>query len=157
AAAQKRLNTAPDDAELQPLVRELSSLQAKSAELAAQLSERAAERDAVDLELTALGREHRRILESEADATKAQGRLSLASKARHALGDYLNALTIAKVGRLEHVAVECFNQLCRKDDLVRAMSIDPRTFLVTLKDGKGRDVRKSELSAGEKQLYAVAL
>lgn len=50
-----------------------------------------------------------------------------------------------------------FMRLARKDDIVRDVKIDPRNFNVTLIDQAGREVPKKRLSAGEKQIYAIAM
>jgi DNA sulfur modification protein DndD len=154
---QRRVNTAPSNEELQPIVRELSGLQERNAEQANIATQRTGERDAIDVELAAAARERKRLMESLEANEKSQAKLALATKARNALTDYLTELTVAKIARLEQEAVNCFTQLCRKEDLVRGMRIDPRSFQVTLVGEGGREVRKAELSAGEKQLYAVAL
>jgi DNA sulfur modification protein DndD len=83
--------------------------------------------------------------------------MDLAKKARQALDEYLAKLTATKVAQLENATMECFSQLCRKGDLVHKIHIDPRTFAVELADSAGRRVPKAELSAGEKQIYAISV
>jgi DNA sulfur modification protein DndD len=154
---QQRVNTVPDDDELVPRVRQLSELQARGAQLeasAAQLEER---RVAIEAELAEIARVRRRTIEAEENANEAEEKLVLAGRARTALADYLQRLTTAKIRRVETEVIGCFHQLCRKDDLVQSIEIDPQTFGVTLKDVRGRPLSRDELSAGEKQLYAVAL
>jgi DNA sulfur modification protein DndD len=41
--------------------------------------------------------------------------------------------------------------------LVADVQIDPETFAATLIDRKGNELPKSDLSAGEKQIYAIAM
>ena len=53
--------------------------------------------------------------------------------------------------------MNCFNQLCRKHGLVKRIEIDPRNFAVTLYDRQNRSIPKAELSAGEKQIYAISM
>lgn len=50
-----------------------------------------------------------------------------------------------------------FSRLARKDDIVNDARIDPHDFTVTLLDHAGREVPKKRLSAGEKQIYAIAM
>jgi DNA sulfur modification protein DndD len=52
---------------------------------------------------------------------------------------------------------ECFNTLARKTDAIKSISIDPKTFGVTLYDRDGNAVPKAALSAGEKQIYAISM
>jgi DNA sulfur modification protein DndD len=50
-----------------------------------------------------------------------------------------------------------FLRLARKDDIVHDVKIDPQDFKVTLLDRAAREVPKRQLSAGEKQIYAIAM
>ena len=61
-----------------------------------------------------------------------------------------------KVGLLEREFVAAFRRLMEKD-IVTDARVDPRRFTVTLLNGQGDEVRKSQLSAGEKQIYAIAM
>jgi DNA sulfur modification protein DndD len=47
--------------------------------------------------------------------------------------------------------------LARKEDLVSQLSIDPKDYSVTLRDARGDKIRKADLSAGEKEIYAICL
>jgi DNA sulfur modification protein DndD len=53
--------------------------------------------------------------------------------------------------------VKAFARLARKDDIIRDAQIDSETFRVTLIDRVGREVAKKRLSAGEKQIYSIAM
>ena len=62
-----------------------------------------------------------------------------------------------KLGQLQVEFVRCFNHLAHKGNLVAAVRIDPESFMATLVDHDGRDLPKAALSAGEKQVYAIAM
>ena len=51
---------------------------------------------------------------------------------------------------------ECFRYLLHKSDLVHRVAIDTNTFSLSLYDLQGQLVPKHRLSAGEKQLLAIA-
>ena len=70
---------------------------------------------------------------------------------------YATRLIHAKTATLSDVIVEGFNQLSRKQDRIRRVELDPRTFAATLYDTQNRALLKKELSAGEKQIYTTAL
>jgi DNA sulfur modification protein DndD len=53
--------------------------------------------------------------------------------------------------------VEAFKRLARKEDIIRDATIDAETFKVILLDSAGREVAKKRLSAGEKQIYSIAM
>ena len=59
--------------------------------------------------------------------------------------------------QLEGMILEAFQILARKSDLVGGLSIDPDTMVVRLRTREGQDVAAQQLSAGERQLLAIAI
>src|SRR5262249_29402785 len=110
-----------------------------------------------DHRLLELSRRERRLREQLASAEALGDRSALAARVQACLEDYGRALTGAKVGQLRESVVRCFSELWRKGDLVRRIEIDPTTFAVTLFDRQDRPVPKNQLSAGEKQIYAISV
>ncbi len=66
-------------------------------------------------------------------------------------------LTLKKINKLENEVTECFRYLLHKSELVQRVTIDSTTFTLTLHDREGKLLPKHRLSAGEKQLLAIAL
>ena len=62
-----------------------------------------------------------------------------------------------KVAKLSSTATKCFRELVEKDSLVSEIKIDPSTLDVTILDLDGNELLKSQLSAGEQQMFAVAI
>ena len=62
-----------------------------------------------------------------------------------------------KVAKLSSTATNCFRELVEKDSLVSEIKIDPTTLDVTILDLDGNELLKSQLSAGEQQMFAVAI
>lgn len=108
-------------------------------------------------QLATLERERKRLLNEQAGFDTAQQRTALAARAAQALGDYEDRLLTHKLGRLKSEFVRCFNQLARKENLVAGIEIDPVSFATTLIDRANNVMPKSSLSAGEKQIYAIAM
>ncbi len=150
------LKKIPADEIIKPLLGELNGLHHHFAELESQVKE--VEHQIVTLEAR-LG-EVTRLLQKqiamcmERDSVKSRTRL--ASKVQTVLSDYQAALLEKKVQELQDAVSRSFNMLCRKKDSVRRIAIDPKDFSVTLYDREGRPIPKSQLSAGEKQIYAVS-
>jgi len=90
-----------------------------------------------------------------AEAAKKQ--VDLCKKIRLVLQDYLRNATRQRVSTLEKNVESMLRSLVRKDDLVAKLSIDSRNFNVTLSDSHGEVLRKADLSAGEKEIYAICL
>ncbi len=102
-------------------------------------------------------RERRRLLDEQTGAAASSEKTALAARASQALAEYERRLLDHKLSRLRSEFVSRFNSLARKGDLVADIRIDPITFAATLIDRRGSEVPKAALSAGEKQIYAIAM
>jgi DNA sulfur modification protein DndD len=61
------------------------------------------------------------------------------------------------VSRIEVLIMDGLQKLMRKDDLITSVSIDPETFEIRLRGGGWDELPAERLSAGERQLFAVAV
>lgn len=97
-------------------------------------------------------------LEEQADsASDGLGSLSLAEAATVTLKAFCDEITEQKIKKLEAEFASTFARLSRKEDALYSAKIDPRTFHVHLRDANGREIAKPDLSAGEKQIFAIAM
>ncbi len=83
--------------------------------------------------------------------------LAQAEKAMELLTDYMEALRRMKIGRLKSSTTEMYKRLASKGDLISNIEIDPDTYLITIRDHQGHVVQKQNLSAGEKEVFAISL
>jgi len=77
-------------------------------------------------------------------------------KIQETLKTFRECLTLRKLNKLEEEIKNCFLYLLHKSDLVHRVVIDNKTFSLSLYDLTGQLVPKHRLSAGEKQLLAIA-
>lgn len=66
-------------------------------------------------------------------------------------------LKLRKLNQLETLVTQCFLYLLHKSNWVHRVEIDTESFTLALFDRAGQPVPKHRLSAGEKQLLAIAL
>ncbi|XZO03941.1 MAG: DNA sulfur modification protein DndD [Microcoleus sp.] len=78
------------------------------------------------------------------------------AKAQATLKQFKEKLTLKKLNKLEVEITDCFRYLLHKTDLVHRVAIDTQTFSLSIYDTEGKQVPKHRLSAGEKQLLAIA-
>ncbi|MEB3233702.1 MAG: DNA sulfur modification protein DndD [Leptolyngbyaceae bacterium] len=83
--------------------------------------------------------------------------LQSAQKVQATLAIYKQRLKLQKLNHLETLITECFLYLLHKSNLVHRVQIDTDSFALYLFDHDGEPVPKHRLSAGEKQLLAIAL
>lgn len=73
------------------------------------------------------------------------------------LTEFKKRLQKEKVERLSNTATECFHTLVEKNSLAKNIDINPETLDVTIVGVDGNELLKSQLSAGEQQMFAVAI
>src|SRR5690606_16962645 len=73
------------------------------------------------------------------------------------LTEFVETSAQEKIRDLESVFKDCFARLARKEDFDLRLNIDPRDFSVKLTTSSGRSISRDELSAGEKQIFAISL
>ena len=81
----------------------------------------------------------------------------LAERSRLVLRTYKDALLQQKLATLEEALAACFNRICRKETLLSRVSIHLEDFSIHLEGTDGNAVNLNNFSAGERQLYALAL
>lgn len=123
----------------------------------AQFKARTEELRSLEYQRATLIREKERAIEAQTEAAQTEERAALAGRVGRALQQYEERLLDLKIEQLRREFVERFNHLVRKGDFVADVRIDRSTFDATLIDKSGGEIRKSSLSAGEKQIYAIAM
>lgn len=151
------LQKAPNEAALAPIHAEITRLQGV-------LLDSQRRRDSLNAKIGSLQfqrEEKQRWLQENLDqynkAKQNEKKLRYTQSSQIILRTYKDALVRQRVEELEHTLLSCFNKLCRKELLLAEVQIDPESFDVQLKSIDGTHIKLSEFSAGERQLYAMAL
>lgn len=71
--------------------------------------------------------------------------------------EFVHRLQAQKVNQLEKNISSCFEFLAQKQAIITSISIDPITLDITLRDYNGGILLKDQLSAGEKQMFAISI
>lgn len=155
--AEQQLQRVPDDEALAPLIEELQATERSVGGLASEIARVDDERRQADHELKVAERELRRAEEAAAKLNKGAQSSELALRTVALLAEYGE---LAERRRLEQVQLEAtryFNRLSGKGELLSDIKIDPETFRVRVARWDGSELPKERLSAGEKQLFAIAI
>ena len=151
------LARAPDDSLIASDFENLQQLQQKLGRLDAEIeSARAKGKDAAN-EAVEIARRLDRLYETAAKLSDKKRVIDYVNNANGLLADYVDQTATAKVRDLEVQFTECFAKLARKEDMDLQIRINPKTFHVELLTGNERTIAKDELSAGEKQIFAIAV
>jgi DNA sulfur modification protein DndD len=151
------LGRVPDESHIRPHVEELNELNQQLGSVRQRYEQLEMDRASAINALADLERRRDVLVNKQEAQEGAEGRLGLAKSVRDTLSAYGERITNEKIKSLRSAVAECFNRLCRKEDMIREIDIDPHTFEVTLYDRKRRCLPKKDLSSGEKQIFAISL
>ncbi|WP_417507013.1 DNA sulfur modification protein DndD [Marinomonas gallaica] len=151
------ISRAPDEKRIESYVAELSETDKKIGAVEAELEQHKKEaKDALKLAMDALRklRDHEKQYSVSSSVTKG---ISLAENTKDLLSQFAAQTRERRIATLEKEFLKSFSKLARKDDLLIKARINPETYSVTLLDNNGNAIEKQKLSAGEKQIFAIAM
>jgi DNA sulfur modification protein DndD len=153
---ERDLSRIPSDEILIPLTQGLTEARARATDanlLAAQKRTELANliQSQADVEAA-----YAKQIDAIASRNSQRSSLERAATIQAVLAEFKNALVVKKIKDVEFEVTRCFNLLSRKM-IDRSIEINPLTFEVTIRDNHSRLIDKSELSAGEKQIYAISV
>ena len=154
---QADLNRAPDEvvlADLHERIRDAASAVASIEE-----EERALLREAGEVAKTIEDRERdfERSKKEFETAQRHESGVDLAARSRNVMTVFREALVRQKLEQLEEAVETNFNAACRKQLLLSGVSIDPESFVINLRGYRGHPLQLEDFSAGERQLFNMAL
>nr|WP_259284698.1 DNA sulfur modification protein DndD [Pseudomonas sp. 1079] len=156
-SARENIARAPDEKVLIPLFKEQGQLQGRLSALEEQKSVMAEEAKALLARLSVAARQLDDLYTEIAESQEEERLTGLAQNAKDVLKEFSTRARIEKLKELESQFYTSFNGLARKEDRNLSIQIDPNTFEVVLIDDEGITLRKEELSAGEKQIFAISI
>ena len=151
------LKKAPNDDQLKPLVERVNELHRELGGAEVELRRNQTDFAAAEFALKELRGQRGKLKAKKDVADKLSERERMVDSVTAALQEYVKLLTAEKSRELSQSVRRRFQQLWRKGDVVRRIEIDPVSFAVSLFDRHDRVVPKTQLSAGEKQIYAISM
>ncbi|GKY90052.1 MULTISPECIES: DNA sulfur modification protein DndD [Roseobacteraceae] len=104
-----------------------------------------------------LERELRKSQDAVFALAKAEEKRDLATRAQAALNEYEERIVQRRLASLSKHFIEAFSGLVTRKSLVHDVIVDPNSFQLKLMGKEGREITPSELSAGERQLFAISM
>ena len=113
--------------------------------------------DALERKIKEIKKQLEQYSEKTIERQNSEHIINSVANVKHTLQLFKEKLTLKKLNKLESEVTECFRYLLHKSNLVHRIVIDTENFAISLYDLYGKIVPKNRLSAGEKQLLAIAL
>lgn len=155
--AEQSLRKAPSEDQLKPMVDAINELNQQLGASQVIVRQRESAISSAEFYINDLERKLEKAEKLQRDSGKLHEKQRLAERVQVVLEEYHKRLLHAKSAELSDALTVRFSQLWRKGDRAKRISINPETYEVVLYDRHDRPVPKKELSAGEKQIYAIAI
>ena len=143
------------------LLNEIKELQAKKTELETEISRCDDQIHSAQFEKDHIERQLNKVLlkiASNADTSDDNVRIiEYSTMTLDVMHEFVHRLQTQKVDILEKNITSRFKFLAQKQAIITSIIIDPETLDITLKDYKGGVLLKDQLSAGEKQMFAISI
>ena len=157
ASAELALAKAPDDDQLKVLTEVLGKLNKELGRQEQQVEQAEQLWNELEVQYADASRALEKFELEQRQREKWSEKQLLIERVQTVLSRYQTSLLESKTKALGKAICKRLGQLWRKGDKAKSVEICPETFNVTIYRKNGKVLPKTELSAGEKQMYAVAV
>jgi DNA sulfur modification protein DndD len=151
------LEKAPSDEILNPIINDINLLNRDYGELNKEIERMDEEIRINSFRLDEIKRKLQKSQDEKYNESAFDRRLKLLKSVQVTLKDFTMVLRMEKTKMISENFVECMNLLLNKEDFISNISIDPESYSINLSRSNRAQINKDDLSAGEKQIYAIAM
>jgi DNA sulfur modification protein DndD len=155
------INKIPSDDEIKPLIEKSKKLQKEEETLITKLNILKDERGTLNGPMIKLNielkREYEKKSSKDIDNLDNKRFIDYSIKVKDVLSSFHVKALDYHIKRLEKLILNCFKSLHRKKNFIKSIKIDTSEFDLKISDKKDTEVNTEDLSAGERQLLAVAI
>ncbi len=154
---ETNLGRAPEEEDIGPLIEELNKLIEEKEGLKSDLGDIEEELSKLETRTTRLGNQIENKLDRKADEETISDRSELASNVQDMLKEYRGELAKKKLRKLEDALSKRYLALSNKSDFYTGVEVDEDALNIGVITKHGNYKPQSDLSAGERQIFATAL
>lgn len=154
---EEQLGRAPEEEDISPLIEDLNELIEEKESLKSDVEDIEEELSKLDTRTSRLGNQIDNKLDRKDDKETVSERAELASDVQEVLSEYREDLAKEKLRNLEDALTERYLALSNKSDFYEGIEVDEDALNIQVKTKHGNHKPQSELSAGERQIFATAL
>ena len=157
---ERLLSEVPDEARIKPILNERDKMIVKVDDLKTRLETAKEVFEKTDRDIISSKEQLVRLLDRRVDdlleRDESERTVIHANRVRNTLGQFRDLVVKEHIERIEQTITDCLNALFHKELLVDRVRLDVNNFDMTLESPDGVMVPADKLSAGERQLLAVA-
>ena len=158
---EKQISAIPAEDKVGNFIQQVSSLETKLKQLSIRIEALALNSNSIDKEIAVnelkIEETINAISSSNAEELLFKNMKEQLARGKQTLATFEEKIRNKHLKNLEKVIKECFDSLLRKKGFLQSISISKRDYQMTINIVGGETVPSSKLSAGERQLLAVAV
>lgn len=154
---EEKISNAPAESVIAPLVGEINELNNELGRLRQEIDSHEERLEELETRHGRLESELDNKLERQSEFEDVSDRSQLAADVQDAVQAYSDRLVREKLERLESVLTDRYLRLSNKEGFYERVIIDEETLSVAVETAGGTRKQQSQLSAGERQIFATAL
>jgi len=160
-ALERKIEAIPDPETLKPIIDEIKHRKIDCETLSIRREAAGQELDSLKIDIEFHKKRVITLIEQAVDTEMSQEKIDrtilYAQKAQRNLTEFKTRIIEKNITKLESLILQSFKELIRKKTLIKAIQIDPKEYQLTLTGTNGETLPTERLSAGERQLLAVAM
>lgn len=154
---EEKLTRTPEQSVLSPLIKDINNLNEEQGELNTEIQQHRERLKELENYIGRLEKERENKIDWYDELDDVSDRADLARDVRNVVQDYQDELSRLKLERLETVLTDHYLALSNKSDYYKHVDIDPDEITIRIKTESGGFKNQSQLSAGERQIFATAM
>ncbi len=154
---EKKISSAPSQSVIEPLLQEINELNQERGELENEIDDHKERLDELEVSIGRLESERENRLEDQKELQDVSKRSELAADVQKAVQDYQDRLVTEKLEQLESVLTDRYLRISNKSKFYEGVEIDTEKIEIQIRTKHGDLKHQSQLSAGERQIFATAL
>jgi len=154
---ESSLGKAPDQEVISPLIEDLNELTEEKGAVKSRLAELENKISTAQTRLERKENEVQNKIEEKSRVEDVSERANLASDVRNTVQDFREELAKEKLRKLESKLSERYIRLSNKGEFYEKIEIDEDSLDISIKTVHGNNKPHTELSAGERQIFATSL
>ena len=153
----QQLQRAPEQSVISPILEDINELNQEQGKLQNKIEQHVDRLETLETKISQLESDLEKKEDQLENLEDVSERAELAGRTRKAVQDYQEALVRKKLQRLESVLTDRYLQLTNKNELYDNIIVDPDELTIEIETVNGNRKDQSELSAGERQIFATAM
>ncbi len=154
---ETKISSAPSQSVIEPLLQEINKLNQERGELESEVSSHKERLEEIEFNIGRLESELQNRLDDQKELKDVSKRSELAADVQNVVQEYQDRLVTEKLDQLESVLTDRYLSISNKAGYYESVEINSEEISIHIRTIHGDLKHQSQLSAGERQIFATAL